>query len=96
MIRLGCGKGEFMWKLIEDRHLVVESGKSAKYINRTLKERFFEKLYGKYYVPFRKEKLVVVVNYKPDKSLYKMGDIIIGHPEILIRLKAALLKENRR
>jgi|APSaa5957512576_1039674.scaffolds.fasta_scaffold02019_5 hypothetical protein len=78
------------FKLVSDGNLVVPDGYTAKYVNRSIKERLFTKLYGRKWSPFCKKELVITKKYKPDSSFYKMGDIVMAHPETLIRLKGAI------
>ena len=77
-------------KMIENRHLTVEDGKTLKYVNRSLKERLFTKLYERYSSPLTKRKLISVIRHKPNPDVYVMGDRVLGHPETLRALKRKL------
>lgn len=75
------------FKLITDNNLVIEDGTDVVYVERSLKERVFTKLYGKCWQPLKKNKLITVIKYKPDPSYYMMQDKIICHPDMWGELK---------
>lgn len=80
------------YKIIEDKNLVLEDGTTLIYVNRPISERLFTKLYHKKWKPFKRQKLILVVLWKPNPDVFhlKGQNIIIGHPETI-----SLIREKR-
>ena len=63
-------------RMVENPYAQVEDGKRGTYVKRSVKERLFSLPW----TPLRKNKLVLIQNYKP--IMYRMGDAIIFHPSM--------------
>lgn len=63
-------------KMIESVHAQEQDGKRGTYVKRSMIERLFSLPWR----PFRKDKLMIVQNYKP--AMYLMHDRLIYHPSL--------------
>lgn len=74
-------------RMTESHHALEEDGKRGAYVKRSLKERLFSRPWK----PFRKDKLILIRNYKP--IMFVMGNRFIFHPSLKDHINAALEKE---
>jgi len=82
-------------KLYENKNLVTIVGYDLVYEKRTLKERFFTKLYGKKWNPFAKMELVRYPRFVPDPNFYFTKDCVFAHPEMIRKIREREAKHGK-